>query len=113
MFAFCTCGSAIRNTLERQVTTKLCDAAGYSGVAAQETFLSASRAGTPLQPEQLAQAFGLGAANRNFGLFLVVHAELVRALKPGNDFLDPIDIDQIRTMSTPKQILVKAVQQLF
>src|SRR5215472_12726630 len=32
-----------------------------------------------LQPEEFAQALGLGTADGNFGLFLVVHAQLVGA----------------------------------
>ena len=50
---------------------------------------------TNLQPEQLAEAFRLGTADGDFGLLLVIHAELVGALEPGHDFLDPVDIDHV------------------
>ena len=39
-----------------------------------------------LQSEEFAQAFGLSPADGNFGLFLVVHAQLVGTLEPGDDF---------------------------
>src|SRR5580704_14776289 len=48
------------------------------------------------QAEKLTQTLGLRAAYRNFGLFFVIHAELVRAFEPGHYFLDPVDIHQER-----------------
>ena len=35
------------------------------------------------------------AANRDLCLLLVVHANLIRTLEPGNHFLDPVDVDQV------------------
>ncbi len=49
--------------------------------------------GKGLETEQLTQSLGLRAADRDFGLLLVVHAQLVGALEPGNDFPNPVDID--------------------
>src|SRR6059058_4954385 len=66
-----------------------------------------------LQSEQFAQPFGLGAAYRDFGLFLVVHPKLVGALKPGDDFLDAIDIYQKRPVGAPEEIGIEAVEQIF
>src|SRR5438128_10434724 len=66
-----------------------------------------------LQSEQFAQPLGLGAAHGDFGLFLVIHAKLVGALKPGNDFLDAIDIYQKGTMRAPEKIVIEAVEQFF
>src|SRR5438105_15394278 len=66
-----------------------------------------------LQSEQFAQPSGLGAAYRDLGLFLVIHAKLVGALKPGNDFLAAIDIYQKGTMRAPEKIRIEAVDQLL
>jgi hypothetical protein len=48
-----------------------------------------------LQPEQLSQSPGLSAADWNLSLLLVIHAQLVGALEPGNDLADPVHIDEI------------------
>jgi len=48
-----------------------------------------------LESEKLAQALGLGAAYGDLGLLLVIHAELVGTLEPGDHFLDSIDIHEI------------------
>src|SRR5437667_9856501 len=66
-----------------------------------------------LQSEQFAQPLGLGAAHGNFGLFFVVHTKLVGALKPGDDFLDAIDIYQKRPVGAPVEIGIEAVEQFF
>ena len=58
------------------------------------------------ETKQFAQALGLGPTHRNLGLLLVVHPELVRALEPGNDFADPIDIDQIRAVRPPEKFRI-------
>jgi hypothetical protein len=53
-------------------------------------------AGDPdLQSKQFAQSLGLGTADGNLGLLLVVHPKLVRTLEPGNDFADAIDVHEI------------------
>ena len=62
------------------------------------------------QPEKFSEAFGLSAADGNFGLFLIVHAQLVGTLEPGDDFLDAINIHQVRTMGAPEEVGVQAVQ---
>lgn len=48
-----------------------------------------------LKIKQFAQALGLSAADRHFGLFLVVHAELVRALEPRHNFADAVDVHEV------------------
>ena len=58
----------------------------------------------PLQTEQLAQALGLRPADRNLGLFLVVHPKLVGALEPRHDFADVIDVHQVRAVRAPEQV---------
>ena len=63
-------------------------------------------AGKDLQSEQLAQPLGLSPADRNLGLFLVVHPELVGTLKPRNDFADSIDVDYVRPVSAPEKIRI-------
>ena len=60
-------------------------------------------AGNPdLQSKQFAQSLGLGTADGDLGLLLVVHPKLVRTLEPGNDFTDAVDIDEIRSVSAPE-----------
>src|SRR5215469_4111142 len=66
-----------------------------------------------LQSEQSAQALGLGAADGNFGLLFVVHAQLVRALEPGDDFLDAVDINEIGPVRPPEDVGVEALQKLL
>ena len=46
------------------------------------------------ESEQFPQPFGLSPAYGYLGLLLVVEPQLIRALEPGNDFFDPIDIHQ-------------------
>jgi len=47
------------------------------------------------EPEQLAQPLGLSAADRDLGLLLIVHAELIRALEPRNDLADAVNVDEV------------------
>ena len=54
------------------------------------------------EPEQLAESLGLSPADRDLGLLLVIHAQLVRAFEPGNDFADTVDIHQVGAMSPPE-----------
>ena len=65
------------------------------------------------QVEQFPQAAGLGAAHRNLRLFLVVHAQLVGALKPRDDFADVIDVNQKRPVRPPKQIRIEIFGKFF
>jgi hypothetical protein len=55
-----------------------------------------------LETEEFPQAFGLGSADRNLGLLLVVHPKLVRALEPGDDLANAVDVDQVGTVSAPE-----------
>ena len=66
-----------------------------------------------LESEEFAQALGLGPADGNFSLLFVVHPQLVRALEPGDDFLDAVDVDQVRAVRAPEKIGIEAIQQLF
>ena len=54
------------------------------------------------EPEQFAKALGLGTADGNLGLFLIVHPELVGTLEPGNDFADAIGVDEVGSVRAPK-----------
>jgi hypothetical protein len=54
------------------------------------------------QPEEFAQTPGLHAADGDLSALFVVHPELVAGLKPGNDFLDVIDVHQEAAMGTPE-----------
>jgi hypothetical protein len=54
------------------------------------------------EAEQLPQALSLSPADGNLGLLFVVHPQLVRTLKPGNNLPDTVDIHQIRAVSPPE-----------
>jgi hypothetical protein len=58
------------------------------------------------ESKQLPQSLGLSPADGNLALLLVVHAQLVGALEPGNDFANPVDIHQIGAVGPPKKIRV-------
>ena len=47
-----------------------------------------------LEVEQFAQAAGLRAADGDFRLLLIVHAQLVGAFEPWHHFADVVDVDQ-------------------
>jgi hypothetical protein len=47
-----------------------------------------------LQLQQRAKALGLNATHRNLGLLLIVHPKLEARLKPGNNFLDAMNVHQ-------------------
>ena len=65
------------------------------------------------QLEQFAQAAGLDAADRDFGVLLVVHAELVAGLEPRHHFFDPVDVHQVRAVHAPEQVAVEIGLQIF
>jgi hypothetical protein len=60
------------------------------------------------EPEQLSQPLGLSAADWNFALLLIVHAQLVRALEPRHHFPNSIDVHQVGAVSPPEQTRVQA-----
>jgi hypothetical protein len=55
------------------------------------------------EAEKLAQALGLGTADWNLALLLIVHAQLIRTLEPGNNFANSIDVHQVGAVSPPEQ----------
>jgi hypothetical protein len=55
-----------------------------------------------LEVEEFAQALGLLARDGNFGLFLVVHFDHEAGFEPRNDFLDVVDVDEIRAVGAPE-----------
>ena len=67
---------------------------------------SGYRAGEKSESKQFPQPPGLSPADWNLGLLLVVHAQLVRALEPRNDFADAVDVHQVRTVRPPEKIRV-------
>src|ERR1700741_2025462 len=71
------------------------------------------RGGADSESKELAKPLGLSPADRDLGLLLVVHSQLVRALEPGHDFPDTVDVHQVRAMGPPKKVRVETVQQLF
>src|SRR5208283_3950555 len=64
------------------------------------------RAKKALQAEQLPETPGLSPADRNLGLLLIIHAQLVRAFEPGDDFTDAINIHQVGAVRPPKKIRI-------
>src|ERR1700735_357942 len=66
-----------------------------------------------LEFQKLAQAFGLGARDGNFARALVVHFEHVAGLEPGDDFLDVVDIDEVRAVRAPETIGVEGGGKLL
>lgn len=56
------------------------------------------------ESEQLPQPLGLGPADGDLGLLLVVHPQLVGTLEPGDDFPDSVNVDQVGAVSPPKKI---------
>ena len=60
-----------------------------------------------LQVEKFAQAPGLGAANGDLGLLLVVHPELKTGLEPRNHLSNPVDVDEIGAVHSPENVRVE------
>src|SRR5271169_315675 len=58
------------------------------------------------ETEQFPEAPGLSPADRNLGLLLIIHAQLVRTLEPGYDFTDAVDVHQVGAVRPPKKIRV-------
>src|SRR5215469_9448221 len=95
----------------------------YTGTLIEELLATAERVRkngemldgqwTSLEPEEFPQALRLGTADRNLGLFFVVHPQLVGTLKPRHDLADAIDVDEVGAVSAPKEVAVEAVQQLL
>ena len=55
----------------------------------------------------------MGAADGDFGLALVVHAELVTGFEPGDDFADVVEVDDESAMSAPEEGGVEEVEELL
>jgi hypothetical protein len=58
------------------------------------------------ESEKFPQSLGLSPADRYLGLLFIVHSQLVRALEPGNDFADAVNIHQVGAVGPPKKIRV-------
>jgi hypothetical protein len=58
------------------------------------------------ESEQFPQPLGLSPADWNLALLLVVHTQLIRALEPGNDFADAVDVHQVGAVRPPEKIRV-------
>jgi len=58
------------------------------------------------ESEQFPQALRLSPADWNLCLLLVIHAQLVRALEPGHDFADAVDVHQVRAMRPPEKFRI-------
>ncbi len=62
------------------------------------------------EPEQFAQPPGLGPADWNLALLLIIHAQLVRTLEPGHDFPNPVDVHEVGAVSAPEQTGIQTRQ---
>jgi hypothetical protein len=58
------------------------------------------------EPEKFAQSLRLSPADWYLGLLLIVHAQLVRALEPRNDFANPVDVHQVGAVRPPEKIRI-------
>jgi hypothetical protein len=58
------------------------------------------------EPKQFPQPLGLGPADRDLGLLLVVHPQLVRALEPRDHFANAVDVYQVGAVRPPEKIRV-------
>ena len=81
----------VRNSLRHQGTIS------FSGMPSEAMAIEPGS-----EPEKFAQALGLGAADGNLGLFLIVHPQLVGTFEPGDDFADAVDVHEVGSMSAPK-----------
>jgi hypothetical protein len=63
--------------------------------------------------EKFAEAFGLGAADGDFGLFFVVHFEHVAGFEPGDDFFDVVDVDEEGAVRAPEGVGLETVVEFF
>jgi hypothetical protein len=61
---------------------------------------------TSSEPEQFTQPPGLSPADWNLSLLLIVHAQLIRALEPRDDFADAVDVHQVGAVRPPKKIRI-------
>jgi hypothetical protein len=58
------------------------------------------------ESEQFAQSLRLSPADWYLGLLLIVHAQLVRALEPRNNFADSVDVHQVGAVRPPEKIRI-------
>ncbi|MGB2675465.1 MAG: hypothetical protein WAN12_00080 [Candidatus Acidiferrum sp.] len=66
-----------------------------------------------LEFEEFAEALGLLAGDGDFGLLFVVHFDHEAGFEPGNDFLDVVDIHEIRAVGTPERVGVEGGVEFF
>jgi hypothetical protein len=62
------------------------------------------------EPKQFPQSFCLSPADWNLALLLIVHAQLVGTLEPGDDFANTIDVHQVGAVGPPEQARIQAVE---
>src|SRR5437588_2169887 len=94
-------GTLIKDLLA--ITERICDRAEIRNKNSEPGVVAGINLDQPAsESEQFSQTLGLSAADGNLGLFLVVHPKLVGAFEPGNHFTNAVDIDEIRSVSTPE-----------
>ena len=88
----------LMDTVER-----VCDSAvdSLAAAAGPKTSSDSWRIGGS-KPKQFSESLGLSAADRNLGLLLVVHPQLVRTFEPGHNFADTVDVHEVGSVGAPK-----------
>ena len=82
--------------------TDMAERVRVAAVPPRERVDAAGSYGSRSKSEKFAQPLGLSPADRDLGLFFIVHSQLVRAFEPGHDFADTIDVHQVRAVGPPK-----------
>src|SRR5215470_20001507 len=75
--------------------------------------VSGCRSVDSLKLKEFAEAFGLLADDGDFGLLFVVHFEHVAGLEPGHNFLDVMNVDEIRAVRAPKNVRIERGVHFF
>ena len=66
-----------------------------------------------LELEEFAEAPGLLARDRDFGLLFVVHFEHEAGLEPGHHFLDVVNVDEEGAVRAPERFLVEGAEEFL
>lgn len=92
------------------IVDRVCDA--YESMQAQSAAISwiestdhsgrRDRETQNSEAEKLTKSLRLGTTDRNLGLLLVVHPQLVRTLEPGDHLADSVNVHQIGAVCAPK-----------
>src|SRR5262245_9078656 len=65
------------------------------------------------EPQIVAEPLGLGSAHRDLGAFAVPHPQKDIAAEPGHDFLDFVDVHEVRPVHAPEDRRVQVRLQFI